>query len=36
MNRIMREMENRYEEYYEKFGNFPEENLNCVLQQIEK
>lgn len=36
MNRIMREMENRYEEYYEKFGNFPEENINYVMQQIEK
>lgn len=24
MDRIIREMENRYEEYYEKFGIFPD------------
>lgn len=32
MNRITREMENRCEEYYEKFGNLPEENITYNMQ----
>ena len=32
MNRVIREMENRYEEYYEKFGMFTEEIDNYNMQ----
>lgn len=33
MDRLVRELENRYEEYYEKFGSFPQDQMNYMFDE---